>query len=113
MILGVSFPALCLTVFELWSKFNHRMDEQYTTYIREKGSEIKIPLTDSQSMEAQKDHDFSMKVIQTGIMAIGTIVCVLGIIADNGKTVVVCTGMLLVLIGFYIGKNRFNHSSKK
>ncbi len=113
MILGVSFPVLCLIVFELLNMRNPAIIKQSEDYREEERlmNEAKQAENDSERSNADSDNNFSVKVIRIGLIAAGALVCLLGLITATDKIIVISAGVLLMAIGFLIGRKRnYNHS---
>ena len=107
MILGVTFPVLCLLVFEIRAVLCGRISGRYAEYAaHEKAANRERMAARELDEHEREDNRFSVKVIRMGIMASGFVVCALGIIASEGHVVVVTAGLLLALTGFFIGKKR-------
>ena len=111
MILGVTFPALCLILFELLNWRNLEVIGKYGHYkiMEQRMNEEKLKESLQEIQESDSDNNFSIKVIRIGIIASGILVCVLGAVATTGKTVVILVGSILVLVGYLIGKKKRNH----
>jgi hypothetical protein len=114
MILGVSFPALCLLVSEIHGILRGRVSNIYAKYaIYKNTSDHTKQVVTEPTEEEKKDNDFSIKVIRIGVIISGLLVCMIGIVASNGRVIVTAAGLLLVLVGFLIGKKRGQVSHKK
>ena len=112
MILGVSFPALCMLFFEIRAVFRKSISDMYTEYITHERTANMTKASIPELTEVEKsDNRFSVKVIKTGLTASGILVCMLGGIASDGRIIVMSAGALLVLIGFLISKKKRHHSS--
>jgi len=98
MILGVTFPALCLAAFELYYKVTGKMSKEYLNYTK---CEV---LSDSElhASESGANNKFAIKVLGIGIIITGFMIMALGIIAEYAKTIVLIVGILLMLLGFFI-----------
>jgi hypothetical protein len=112
MILGVGFPALLLLVFEVVALLRGR--EPDMSACSEKSEDAVVGSVDDEQPEKSNkaDNDLSSKVIKTGIIATGSLTCILGTVASSGRIVVVTAGMLLVIVGLLIGKKRTTLSKK-
>lgn len=111
MILGVSFPAICLLAFEIWYILSNRVSDRYAAYTKEEEALNTAKALAEEQTNDHTDNDFSIKVIRIGITATGALVCVLGAIDLNA--IVLTIGALLVLVGlFAIGKRKHNLRKK-
>lgn len=102
MILGVAFPGLCLFVFELHYKLTGKVSEKYLSYIKERDS---LPEIELQKSDNKNNNKFSLKVLSIGVIITGLMITLLGIIAKEGKAIVITVGIILILLGFFI-KNK-------
>lgn len=103
MIVGVSFPILCLILFELYYKATHKENVLYEQYHRiiqqaDSGKE------ENQNEESKANNAFSLRVIGLGILFTGSGVVILGILSGIGKAMVISVGIILILLGSYIIK---------
>lgn len=108
MILGVTFPALCLFLFELLNRRNNTIIGKYEQYKEEEKriNDKRLQEDILETQESETDNNFSIKIIRTGIMVSGVLVCILGAFATTGKVTVMLVGGLLILIGFIIKTRR-------
>lgn len=102
MILGVSFPILCLLIFEIYYKIANKEDNQYKRYCiaQQTESEKKEDLNDKDT----DNNAFSLRVIGSGILFTGLGIIILGIISEAIKILVIGMGAFLVLLGVCIVK---------
>lgn len=106
MILGVSFPALVLATFEIYYKLTNKISDKYLSYksLEKEAQREKELLAIEESMESQSNNNFSIRVIGIGIILTGLLVSIFGLMAGNGRILVICVGIFLVLLGFFIRK---------
>lgn len=104
MILGVTFPAICLIAFEIYYKLNNKTSDKYGEYLvwENKNNLKKISITEEEKLIAKEDNKFSNKVIGYGIAVTGGIVAALGSIAITGSILVITTGVIFALLGIFI-----------
>lgn len=108
MILGVCFPALCLSLYEVYACFRGRVSQQYLRYAEARQAVDTRQIEEQSANESQEENDFSTRVIGIGIILSGAIIIVLGAIAPSGRKLVCSVGVLMVLLGWYI-----HHSKRK
>lgn len=99
MILGVTFPVVCLFVFELYYKATGQISEKYLNYINTREN-----LLDSELKTDNKNtnNSFSIKVLGIAVIVTGFMITTLGVVAESGKTIVISIGIILTLLGFFI-----------
>lgn len=104
MILGVSFPILCLLIFEIYYIITNKVSDRYPAYqIWENNNHQKGENLSAEEIESSaKDNKFSLKVIGIGILLTGIAVAILGGLADTGKVLIVSTGTVFALLGLFI-----------
>lgn len=107
MILGVCFPAIVLVVFELYYKLNKIVSEKYLPYKiwENENAAMRMKVIPEEDRISQSDNKFSIKVIGTGILLAGLLVSILGILADEGRIIVISVGIVLIILGFLIRRN--------
>jgi SSS family transporter len=106
MILGVSFPVLCLIIFELVNMRNSSVIRQNEDYREEEKTMNEAKLAENGPTDDDSDNNFSIKVIRTGLTATGVLTGLLGIIASTDSIIVISAGMLLIAIGLLIGRKQ-------
>lgn len=106
MILGVAFPVLCLTIFELYYILTRKVSEKYLMYIKE---QEKLPEIIIDKLENETNNRYSIKILGIGVTITALIITSLGMIADNGRAIVISVGLILMLLGIFI----VNKSRKK
>jgi len=103
MVVGVLVPVSIIVLFEIWLRLKNSPAteyENYQHYLSVKAShELDTPDTTGSSADENK---FGKRMIAIGILATGLIICVLGILAANGKVYVLGMSFLLLLIGLRI-----------
>lgn len=104
MILGVSFPALCLIFFEIYYKQKNRVSDKYEAYIiwEKENSQKKLVISSREESMDKEDNKFSYRIIGYGIATTGAIVSILGSIASEGSVLVVTTGVIFAMFGLFI-----------
>lgn len=106
MILGVSFPIVCLLVFELYYIFTNRVSDKYESYQRwEESNHLREEnLSVLEVQQVEEDNKFSLKVVGIGILCTGIAVSILGGLADDGKVLIITTGTVFALLGWFVMK---------
>lgn len=107
MILGVSFPILCLSLFELYYKLINKVSLNYETYKswEEDNHKSKKLLSDREVSALMQEKEFSQKVIGYAILLTGISMILLGVLTNENGMLVSFVGGLLVILGIYIKKN--------
>ncbi|NDV81715.1 sodium:solute symporter family protein [Bacteroides sp. 51] len=108
MVLGVSFPILCLILFELYYKSKGKISSDYSSYKEwENANWAEKQQVFAETVEAtNKQNDFSRKIIGYGICCTGIGIIILGAISATGKLLVISVGALLVIVGLFICRKR-------
>lgn len=106
MILGVTFPIVCLIIFEIYYILTKQTSDKYDSYlVWENTNHQQVEsLSQKELDEAELNNKFSLKVIGIGIMLTGVAVAILGGIADSGKVLIITTGTVFALLGVFIIK---------
>ena len=108
MIVGVAFPFAMLLICEIYYAVKGDKNADYERYvkIREEAQSVKLQESDSQKeQEAEASssaNNFGVKVIGIGISIAGVVIATLGGITPNGKSIVICVGSALLLLGLFI-----------
>lgn len=104
MLLGVSFPILCMIVFEVYYALKKQTSPMYDSYLSwESENQTKVSsISEKEMEETKKDNRFSRKVIGYGILFTGIGVALLGGISDSSRVLVVTTGCAFALLGIFI-----------
>lgn len=101
MILGVTFPILCLVIFEIYYKAKNKESEKYQSYLiwnKENNAQKLKEIEENESAE-KAGNNFSKRVIGYGIFASGAGIAILGGMADNGQKLIITTGVVFALLG--------------
>ena len=104
MILGVTFPIVCLLAFEIYYIMTNKVSDKYETYLAwENANHLKAEnISEQEKEESIQDNKFSIKVIGIGILLTGIAVAILGGLASTGKVLIVTTGTVFGLLGLFI-----------
>lgn len=104
MVLGVSFPIVCLIMFEIYYVVTNKVSDKYDSYLEWEGNNHKKVenLSIEEQEESIQDNNFSIKVIGIGILLTGVAVAVLGGIAETGQVLIITTGTVFALLGLFI-----------
>lgn len=104
MILGVGFPAICLSVYELWAKMQGKLSSKYLEYeqLQADDEREKVEENIRQATETEIENRFSARVVGVGIVITGLTIVALGVINSYGREVVITVGGLLVIVGMII-----------
>ena len=106
MILGVTFPVLCLAIFEVYYKAKNKESERYQSYLiwnKENNARKLKEIEENESAE-KAGNNFSKRVIGYGIFASGAGIAILGGMADNGQQLIITTGVVFALLGLVMTK---------
>ena len=107
MILGVTFPILCLAIFEVYYKAKNKESERYQSYLiwnKENNARKLKEIKENESAE-KAGNNFSKRVIGYGIFASGAGIAILGGMADNGQQLIITTGVVFALLGLVMTRN--------
>lgn len=107
MILGVTFPVLCLLAFELYYKLTGKTHTQYANYLAIQATEAGKKNATNEDAEASDNNSFSQRIIGWGISLTGLGIVVLGIISGTSLALIAGVGAFLILLGGYIIKRSF------
>lgn len=108
MILGVTFPIVCLAVFEIYYKIKKKESEKYQSYLvwnKENNISKQKEMEENEATE-KAGNDFSKRVIGYGIFFSGAGIALLGGMADNGQTLIITTGVVFALLGLLMARKR-------
>lgn len=108
MILGVTFPIVCLAVFEICYKVKKKESEKYQSYLvwnKENNIRKQKEMGENEATE-KAGNDFSKRVIGYGIFFSGAGIALLGGMADNGQTLIITTGVVFALLGLLMARKR-------
>ena len=107
MILGVTFPILCLAIFEVYYKAKNKESERYQSYLiwnKENNARKLKEIKENESAE-KAGNNFSKRVIGYGIFASGAGIAILGGMADNGQQLIITTGVVFALLWLVMTRN--------
>lgn len=107
MILGVTFPAICMAVFEIYYKMKGKESDKYESYLRwNKENNARKQKEAEENEESEKTgNDFSKRVIGYGVLASGSGIAILGGMADNGQSLIITTGVVFALLGLILARS--------
>jgi SSS family transporter len=107
MVLGVTFPALCMAAFEVWYMWKKQVDprsDACKTWENEnRAKRNRISEEDIQS--AKSENKYSMRVIGYGVAFTGVAIAALGLLTPAHKLFVTGTGLFFVLVGIILVKS--------
>ncbi|GAB3655187.1 hypothetical protein GCM10028791_26290 [Echinicola sediminis] len=92
MLLGTLFPAVMLLVFEYWLYKKGHVAKEFSRF--SSGSK--------EEKSSSSSNTRGIRIIGMGIIAIGTLISLLGAIADYANAVVISAGMAIVVIGSFL-----------
>lgn len=106
MVLGVAFPIICMTVFEIYFLIRGQISGMYISYkIWEDGNQEKRnQISDQDILEAKKENKYSLRIIGYGVVFIGLAIFVLGLLSPFYKIFVAGTGTAFILLGLALVK---------
>ncbi len=94
MILGVGIPIALLAFFELYARFTNQAEGEHVVADLE---------TDGSSEEEEAEtNTHGVKVIAIGIGISGLLVALLGVINDEGRTIVISMGSAVMFLAAYV-----------
>ena len=104
MLLGVTFPILCMTVFEIWYITKKRISSQFDTYKRweNENQEKRDKISEEEIQFSRSENKYSMRVIGYGVSFIGLTIAVLGLLTPAYKIFVTGTGVFFILMGIIL-----------
>lgn len=108
MLLGVSFPILCMIIFEVYYVLKKQTSPMYSSYLswELKNQTTVSNLSEKEIEERKNDNQFSRKVIGYGILFTGIGVALLGGMSDSSRILVITTGCVFTLLGICIIKKK-------
>lgn len=108
MVLGVTFPALCLAVFEIYFKVTNRVSDRYNQYqlIEQDVTSKKQHVSPEEELAQKEENDFSRKVIGTAITVTGVAITILGLVSKSSLMIVLPIAFVIILIGVYLRKKK-------
>lgn len=104
MILGVIFPILCLSIFEIYYTSKRKESDLYQTYLlwNKENKENKLKECHENEALENTSNNFSKRIIGYGICCSGSGIAILGGIADTGQVLIVTTGVVFALLGLFL-----------
>lgn len=108
MLLGVSFPILCMLLFEVYYALKKQTSPMYNSYLSwELENQTKVSnLSEEEIEERKNDNQFCRKVIGYGILFTGIGVALLGGMSDSNSILVITTGCVFTLLGICLIKKK-------
>ena len=108
MVLGVTFPALCLAVFEIYFKVTNRVSDRYNQYqlMEQDVTSKKQHVSPEEELAQKEENDFSRKVIGTAITVTGVAITILGLVSKSSLMIVLPIAFVIILIGVYLRKKK-------
>jgi len=103
MVMGTLVPMSIIVLFEIWLQLKKSPEtefENYQRYLTDKALAESGPL--KSEVDSKGENQFGKRMISIGILATGSIIAGLGILAPSGKIYVLGMAFLLLLIGFRI-----------
>lgn len=103
MVMGALVPIAIIVLFEIWLQLKKSPEtefENYQRYLAGKALADTGPL--NSGVDSKGENQFGKRMISIGILATGSIIAGLGILAPGGKIYVLGMAFLLLLIGFRI-----------
>lgn len=107
MILGVTFPIVCLVIFEIYYIVKRKESDKYQSYLawnKENNARKLKEIEENESAE-KAGNNFSKRVIGYGIFFSGAGIATLGGMADTGQTLIITTGVVFALLGLLMTRN--------
>lgn len=100
-LLGVFLPAMLLTIFEIYARFNQTAISEYTHHLEIVKQKL---LAEQQQDDKVHDEDNSKgtRVIGYGISATGILVVLIATIANEHMLIIAGMGILILLLGLFI-----------
>lgn len=107
MVLGVTFPILCMVAFEIWYITKKKVASQFNSYkIWENENQEKRDQISEEGIQfAKSENKYSMRVIGYGVSFIGLAIAVLGLLTPAYKLFVTGTGLFFILVGIMLVKS--------
>ena len=100
MVAGVALPILVLAIYELYYATQGQEDAAYKAIFRvEPRVEPRLKTTKETNLAADQDNLRGVRVIALGVLAVGTLIMVLGLLADFAQFLVAGTGGVVVTLG--------------
>jgi SSS family transporter len=111
MILGVTFPILCLIACELYYLKKGAVSDKYESFLcweneNKLQQEKALPANDK---ETKVENRFGEKVIGFGTLLTGASIALLGSLAVSGKIWIITTGVVFALLGLFLVKKEIKN----
>lgn len=103
MVMGVVVPISFIALFEIWLRLKNSPLTAYNNYQRYLlVKETSKTESNEVGIDSEGENQFGKRMISIGIIATGSILCILGLVASNGKIYVLGMAFILLLIGLRI-----------
>jgi len=103
MVMGVVVPISFIALFEIWLRLKNSPLTAYNNYQRyllvKETSKMEL---NEVRIDSEGENQFGKRMISIGIIATGAILCILGLVASNGKIYVLSMAFIILLIGLRI-----------
>ena len=96
MVAGVALPILVLGVYELYYAVRQQEDMAYDALFHPKS---RPEVTEESGLAADQDNLRGVRVIALGVLAVGTLIIGLGLLADFAQLLVAGTGLAVFALG--------------
>jgi len=110
MMLGVTFPALCLIIYEIYFKVANRVSDRYNQYqVMEQNVALrKRHILHEEELAQKEENDFSRKVLGIAIITTGIVIGILGIISKSTMVIVLPMASVIIVVGIFLRKKKNN-----
>ncbi len=95
MLTGVFIPMAILTLFEIYYRFNRTSNHQP----QKTGEKIGDDAAETAKSETSAQNIFAIRVLAVALLLTGSLIGILGVIASNGRLIVLCVGIVVLLTG--------------
>ncbi|MEO0331199.1 MAG: sodium transporter, partial [Bacteroidota bacterium] len=95
MTAGVALPIVVLIVYEVYYAILSQEDAAHHALFQSSTAEV----TEKTNLAADNDNLQGIRVIALGVLAVGTLIIILGLIADFAKLLVAGTGLAVFALG--------------
>jgi SSS family transporter len=108
MILGVTFPVLCMIAWELYYLKKGSVSAQYASYLawENENRQQQENLPPANDKEKKDENRFGKKVIGVGTLLTGASIALLGGLAVSGRIWVITTGVFFALLVLFCIKKK-------
>lgn len=101
MMVGVAVPIGILAAVEIAFRLKGVPNAQYEKYIvNQSAKHAAASVVERAGSESA--NLFGRRIIGIGVLAIGIVICVLGILAEDGRLLVALTGAIVAMLAFYV-----------